>query len=76
MSEDIDTYEWPKKRYERVIFCADEKARKKFFRCVAKNLQRTPKRPKRQGGVAPRVKAALNEENLKLQAESANNGMK
>jgi len=29
-----------KKKYERVMFCADEKAIKKFFRCMSKNAQR------------------------------------
>lgn len=36
------------RKYERVIFCADEKAIKKFKRCMNKNSQRTPRRSTRR----------------------------
>ena len=35
-------------KYERVIFCADEKAIKKFKRCMNKNSLRTPRRTTRR----------------------------
>ena len=49
--------------YERVIFCADEKAIKKFRRCMNKNQQRTPKRTNRRN--LARATKPLNAENLK-----------
>ena len=52
--------------YERVIFCADEKAIKKFKRCMNKNQLRNPRSSKRRN--LARSTKPLNAENLMLQA--------
>lgn len=60
-----DPHDEQAKEYERVIFCADEKAIKKFKRCMNKNQQRTPKRTNRRN--LARATKPLNAENLKRQ---------